>query len=149
MPGMNSRLLLTILLILLLAPAAADAGPWSPGTYRGKLTNASYSGDRGRVAFTVTRTRARVDRLVAEVNCPDGERRRFDIGGGRSGRLNPGPVGAGVSIRGSRTIDGWDVDWDLVGGVKGSRFRGTAGVTAERDGDICELFGGFSARRRG
>ena len=147
---MTTRLLLilTVLAALLAAPAAADALPWSPGKYRGKVS-AGGSESRGRVQFTVTRTRARLDRLVIVLRCSEGDTRRFVIDRAGSGRLNPGPVGAGVAMKGRRTIDGWDVDWDLVGGVKGRTFRGNIGGSATRDSVNCTIIGDFRSRRRG
>ena len=142
-------LLLTLLTTMLAAPAVADALPWAPGHYTGKVGTMRSSESRGRVDFTVTRTRARVNRLVIVLVCMEGQRERFVIKNAGSGRLRPGPAGAGVSIVGRRTIDGWDVDWDLVGGVQGSTFRGNIGGSAVRESENCTLIGDFRSRRRG
>ncbi|HEX8083415.1 MAG TPA: hypothetical protein VF529_03935 [Solirubrobacteraceae bacterium] len=141
---------LSALVVALLAPAAS-AATWSTGTYRGKLFAAPSTAKRGTVTFDVTRRRARIGRLSLVLKCTDGERRTFSVKGGGSGRLRPGPAGAGVSITARRKIDGWDVDWDFVGGIKGSTFRGNASASATHYGDdfneTCTLIGDFRARR--
>jgi hypothetical protein len=86
------------------------------------------------------------------LRCMDGTLQKFAIDHAGSGRLHPGPTGAGVSITGRRSIDGWDVDWDLVGAVKGATFRGnlsgSATISTETESDNCTLIGDFQARRR-
>ena len=149
----RAALTLTALSAALAMPAAAAAAAsWSTGAYRGAASNVMSKERRGTVSFTVTRTRARLDRLSVVLRCTDGKRRTFTISDAGSGRLKPGPTGAGVSIEGRREIDGWDVDWDLVGGVKGSTFRGSVSSSALLDSDTenqdCTLIGSFRARRR-
>ena len=133
-------------------PAAAAAGPWSTGSYRGTASTVMSKERRGTVSVTVTRTRARLDRLSVVLRCTDGKRRTFAIRDGGSGRLKPGPTGAGVSIEGRRKIERWDVDWSLVGGVKGSTFRGnvssSAVLSTDTENQDCTLIGSFRARRQ-
>ena len=145
-------LALTAVTALLATPVAADAAPWATGAYRGTASTVMSKERRGAVSFTVTRTRARLDRLSVVLRCTDGKRRTFTIPDAGSGRLKPGPTGAGVSIEGRRKIDGLDVDWSLVGGVKGATFRGnvssSAVLASDTENENCTLIGTFRAKRR-
>jgi hypothetical protein len=143
---------LTILAATLAAPVAADAGSWATGHYRGNAKTMRSKASRGTLQFTVTRKKARLDHLTMKLVCMEGDYRTFKIDHAGSGKLNPGPVGAGVAIQGRRKIGDWDVDWDIVGGIKGSTFRGnvsgSASIRTETMSDNCTLIGDFTARRR-
>ena len=151
---MTPRAVLTLaaLSTALAVPSAVQAATFATGSYRGSAFAAMGKERRGTVRFTVTRRDARLDRLSMVLRCTDGKRRTFDVGRGGSGRLKPGPTGAGVSIEGRRTVDGWDVDWGVVGGIKGSTFRGNVDGSAvlhtDTESENCTLIGSFRARRR-
>ncbi|HEX8205467.1 MAG TPA: hypothetical protein VF587_05355 [Solirubrobacteraceae bacterium] len=152
---MNRR---TLLLLTTLAATAAtgataaDAGQWSPGAYQGKVSSISGGGSRGSASLAITRRKATLRRITMVLRCADGPKRTFTVRGAGSSHLRPGPVGASAMFRGKRTLDGHILEYDLVGGVKGSTFRATVDATASAVDDpsypLCTLSGSLVARRR-
>ena len=155
MRRMNRRTLLTLIaLTATLGPVAtsAQAATWSTGAYRGKVTGISRGEPRGSATLRVTRTNATLGRLTVVLRCARGPKRTFTIDDAGSSRLRRGSLGASAMFRGKRTIDGYIVEWDLVGGVKQSTFRTTVDIVASATDDpnypACTLSGSLVARRR-
>lgn len=131
------------------AVAAHAGAPWTTGTYAGTASSDNAAPkDRGTVRFAVTKTRATAQLLTLVMRCDSGETRRFTVRGAGSAKLRPGPAGAGFHLKGQREVGGYAVDWDVMGGIHGSRMRLTVDAGARGDGDDCLLFGRGQARPR-